>query len=182
MKPDVRTLHGRIPEYTIIITKTSFSSSSLDIELLVYERFIKFHSAGGASFKAIAHDETYTFLCIVDDYFNGTYNIHCMFPRNCARIEISLMFFNFTQFTRPNTYPLRQTLFNETVCANEDMSKMETRTVSYNNALCMCQGENPIFDSKLNIAFLHWMTIEGKKNIYEHFPFIIRQAKWQVSS
>ena len=87
--------------------------SSTDI--LIEERNGKARTGGGSSFL-VRSDSMSTQICHYDDFFNGTYVVHCPLPEcTCRNISVWLQYFNFTAYTG-NHLPIKKLLWRQRSC------------------------------------------------------------------
>ena len=90
-------------------------------EILIEERNGDVPTRGGSSFL-VRSDAVSIQICHYDDFFNGTYLVHCPLPEcTCRNISIWLMYYNFTAYSG-NHYPVRKLLWRRWIC-NQHKSK-----------------------------------------------------------
>ena len=87
--------------------------SSTDI--LIEERNGKVPTGGGSSFL-VRSDSVSTQICHYDDFFNGTYVVHCPLPEcTCRNISVWLQHANYTAYTCVH-YPIGKLLWRKRSC------------------------------------------------------------------
>ena len=85
-------------------------------EILIEERNGDVPTKGGSSFL-VRSDAVSIQICHYDDFFNGTYLVHCPLPEcTCRNISIWLMYYNFTAYSG-NHYPVRKLLWRHRSCS-----------------------------------------------------------------
>ena len=90
---------------------TAVSSTDIIIE----ERNGNSPTGGGSNFL-VRSDSVSKQICHYDDFFNGTYVVHCLLPEcTCRNISIWLMYCNFTAYSS-NYYPIRKLLWQRRMC------------------------------------------------------------------
>ena len=90
---------------------TAVSSTDIIIE----ERNGNSPTGGGSNFL-VRSDSVSKQICHYDDFFNGTYVVHCLLPEcTCRNISIWLMYCNFTAYSS-NYYPIRKLLWQSRMC------------------------------------------------------------------
>jgi len=84
-------------------------------EILIEERDGDAPTRGGSSFL-VRSDAVSIQICHYDDFFNGTYIVHCPLPEcTCRNISVWLMYYNFTAYSG-NHYPVRKLLWRRRSC------------------------------------------------------------------
>ena len=87
-------------------------------DFVIEERCGNSSTGGGSSFLIIT-TSTSTQNCHYNDFFNGTYAVHCPLPEcSCRNVSIRLQYSNFTAYTG-NHKAVQTVLFRKLMCNNQ---------------------------------------------------------------
>ncbi|KAI0235852.1 hypothetical protein LSAT2_013612 [Lamellibrachia satsuma] len=170
--------------------------SSTDI--LIEERNGKVPTGGGSSFL-VRSDSVSTQICHYDDFFNGTYVVHCPLPEcTCRNISVWLQHANYTAFTCVH-YPIEKLLWRKRSCnlrkGNVGFTKTsrESKTSSNGKNIVTWYLENrlwitrsadktvPSVGSRNNFALaalnrkLKTELLSKKVNVFDEFSILLPQ-------
>ena len=84
-------------------------------DIAIQERNGKAPTRGGSSFL-VRSDSLSSQICHYNDFFNGTYMVHCPLPAcTCRNVSVWLQYFNFTAYAG-NYIPIMKLLWQRRVC------------------------------------------------------------------